>query len=610
MTQLLRSPMGRRIGIAVALFIVYTVAITSFQNSFVQQTAALLAFWALVGMSWNIIGGTAGQYSLGQATFVGLGAYTSVLLLEKFGLNPWASLPIVFIVVILAALAIGIPTLRLRAIPFLLVTLTAPLILLLVFLYLGLQEVLIPPHPESPNLYMQWDDPSRYGILLAAAVLVVWVGWTYLDRTRIRLLLTSVKADEDAARSIRVNVTAVKLGAFCVSAIIAGFAGVIYARLNFIVTPEGMFGIDVSMRALIVCLIGGIGRPAGALVGAMILVPITATLDYNLGDTAGGSRLALGVALIIVVLWLPTGVLGRIESRRQRVQREARAAELNSALASEQPQTTHRITETDVESDVLADELREPPAQPLADRAAILEAVEISKRYGGIEVLRQVTLTVREGEFVGLVGPNGAGKSTLFDILTGYQRPTAGQVSIKGQVARLGRPYKVAKLGVRRTFQTARPFHGLTALENVVAGVEGVTDSKAAYAAAEACMDSVGLDDVRDFPAEELLPAQVRLLEVARALVDDPAILLLDEPLAGLTDPEVLTVMRVLREQQQAGRTIVIVDHDIASVASWVDRLLLLDTGRIIADGPPREVMHMPVVREAYLGSRWNLARD
>jgi branched-chain amino acid transport system permease protein len=444
---------------------------------------------------------------------------------------------------------------------------------------------------------MQWSDPRPYGAILAILCFGVWLIWIMVDRTRIRLWMAAVRADEDAARSVGINVTRVKLGSFIASAIVGGLAGVFYAQFNFIVTPEGAFGLDISMTALIVCLLGGIGRPAGSVIGAAILIPLTALLDYRWGNTAGGSRLALGFALIGVVLFAPNGILGLFE--RSGHGRRAQAA------PSPQEQLEEQLS---------------PTARPTAPRSGgrddvqvgevVLEARDIHKQFGGVRVLEGVDLQVRRGEFVGLVGPNGAGKSTLFDILTGYQHASEGHVEVGGTRMRSGRPFAAARLGLRRTFQTSKPFTGLTALENVLASCKSSQASVDADVAARRLLADVGLAHVANVPADSLSPAEMRLLEVARALAGDPEVLLLDEPLAGLTDEESEVVLQVLWTQQGEGRTIVLVDHDVSSVARWVGRLLLLDGGTIVADGAPNEVLGMEIVKEAYLGNQWQPADD
>ena len=218
-------------------------------------------------------------------------------------------------------------------------------------------------------------------------------------------------------------------------------------------------------------------------------------------------------------------------------------------------------------------------------------------------------LSVARGEFVGLVGPNGAGKSTLFDLITGYQRPTEGRVKVAGRDVTRTPSYLIARLGLRRTFQSARPFARLSVLENVLIG-GAVSDRLASeqVTAARRALDAVRLAEFEAISAASLTPSQLRLLEVARALAGEPEMLLLDEPLAGLTIPEMENLLSVLRDLNQKGLTIVIVDHNVGSVAKIVSRLVVLDRGSLIANDAPDRVMRDPRVVGAYLGSRSHAA--
>jgi ABC-type branched-subunit amino acid transport system ATPase component/ABC-type branched-subunit amino acid transport system permease subunit len=579
------------------VYALFLLIVSQLDDFYLSRLAALVAFWAGIGMSWNLIGGYAGQLSLGHAAFVGLGGYVALALQQSFSIAPWFGLPVSIAAAALAALAVGVPTLRLLGVYFALATLAYPLILQLLFTYWGYQEALIPAHPESPFLYMQWRDNRWYAVIFGTIVVLCWIGTLKLERSRWRYLLTAVRDDEAAASAVGINTWLVKLWAFVVSAAIAGLLGVVYAQMLFVVTPETMFGIGVSVQALVVTLVGGIGHPAGPLLGTLITVPMAQALEAQFGSISGAAQLVYGVVLVLVILLIPRGLIEAL--------RGVNAASLK------------RLGEFFAGGP--GGEVVVPPATVAANRTALaaapvsgrvlLSAENLSKRYGGVVALKSFNLEVREHEFIGIVGPNGAGKTTLFDLLTGFQRPSAGRLSLSGQAVIGWPPYRRSRAGMRRTFQIPRPFGRLSVFENVMlGGMIGVVDEGALKEAVCAALQDVELAHLANRTADSLGPSQIRLLEVARALIARPTLLLLDEPLAGLDSSEVNQLIEILRRQRIAGVTIVLVDHAISTVAKIVERMIVIDNGMLIGDGPPHEVTRMPQVIEAYLGSKWEHA--
>ena len=233
------------------VFALYLAIVSQISDFYLSRLAALLAFWAALGMSWNLIGGYAGQLSLGHAAFVGLGGYVTLVLQQQFGIVPWIGLLASTFASALAALVVGV-TLRLSGIYFALATLAYPLILQVLFTYWGYQEALIPARPAQPFLYMQWRDNRWYAVLFAAILVLCWLATVYLERSRWRYFLTAVREDEAAAAAVGINTWLVKLWAFVISGAIAGLLGVVYAQMLFVVTPETLFGIGVSVQAIIV----------------------------------------------------------------------------------------------------------------------------------------------------------------------------------------------------------------------------------------------------------------------------------------------------------------------------------------------------------------------
>jgi ABC-type branched-subunit amino acid transport system ATPase component/ABC-type branched-subunit amino acid transport system permease subunit len=592
----------RAYSVPVIAFVIFVAIVSQITDFYLSRLAALIAFWAAVGMTWNLIGGYAGQLSLGHAAFVGLGGYVALVLQQEFGIVPWAGLLASTVAAALAALIVGAPTLRLSGIYFSLATLAYPLILQVLFTYWGYQEALIPAHPESPFLFMQWRDNRWYAAIFGTILMFCWLATVFLERSHWRYLLTAVREDEAAASAVGINTWLVKLWAFVISGSIAGMLGVIYAQMLFVVTPETMFGIGVSVQALVVNLVGGVGYAIGPLLGTLIAVPISQALEAQFGSISGAAQLVYGLVLIVVVLTIPRGLideLQRIDPSRHPTLGKLQAWLTRGATDVTPPPASGVVT-------VAAN-------ASLAKGEVLLNAEGLGKVYGGVIALRDFNLEIRQHEFIGIVGPNGAGKTTLFDLLTGFQRPTSGRLYLRGENVTRSAPYRLARSGIRRTFQIPRPFGRLSVYENaMLGGLVGATEV-AASSMDEATwrpLRAVGLEHLANKPAESLGPSQIRLLEVARALVSRPTLLLLDEPLAGLDASEVHELISILRGQQTEGLTIVLVDHAIGTVAKIVERLVVIDNGILIADGAPVEVTRMPRVIEAYLGSRWDHARD
>src|SRR6516165_6652390 len=291
------------------IYALFLLIVSELNDYYLSRLAALVAFWAGVGMSWNLIGGYASQLSLGHAAFVGLGGYIALILQQKLGVAPWLGLIPSAGAAALAALIIGIPTLRLSGVYFALATLTYPLILQLLFTDWGYQEALIPAHPDNPFLFMQWRDNRAYAILFGTLVVLCWIATLRLTRSRWHYLLTAVRDDEAAASAVGINAWQVKLWTFVASASIAGLLGVVYAQMLFVVTPDTMFGIGVSVQALVVTLVGGIGHPAGPLLGTLITVPIAQAFEAQFSAISGAAQLVYGIVLIVVILLIPRGLI-------------------------------------------------------------------------------------------------------------------------------------------------------------------------------------------------------------------------------------------------------------------------------------------------------------
>ena len=554
-------------------------------NRYYQLLLTLVPIWAVLGVSWNLFSGYSGLVSFGHAAFFGLGAYTVTLLLVRFGLTPWFGIPVAAVLGAVAGLAIGAPTFRLRGIYFALAMLAYPLVLTYLFDWMGLQEVSIPLQREHAAWFMQFQDPRAYLAIALGLLAVSLAISSAVENSRFGLSLLAIKQNELAAEAAGVDTRAWKLRAIALSGTIAAAAGGLYAMVLLVVTPASVFGLVVSAEAVILPMFGGAGTLWGPVIGAAILVPLAETLRAEFGTFLPGIHGVLyGLAIILVILLAPEGLYWKI--RDLRAPRQARAETTPAQAPRPDP----------------------APRPPIGD-GTLLEVRGLGRNFGGVAAVQNVSFRVPPGEILGIIGPNGAGKTTLFNMLNGIVAPSAGDLRFEGRSLVGLRPNAICRLGIGRTFQVVRAFARMTILENVLVGafVAHATDAEARQAARRA-LAQVGLEDKAQAIAGDLTTRELRLMELARALASGPRLLLLDEPLAGLGAAETEELIAVVRRLPAAGVTIVIIEHTMHAMVGLVDRFVVLDQGRLLAEGPPAQVTRQPEVIEAYLGRKWALA--
>jgi branched-chain amino acid transport system permease protein len=583
----------RRQALMIAAFgIVLAVATAFAQNSYYQLIMTLVPVWAVMGLAWNVLSGYSGFVSFGHAAFFGLGAYSLALAQIHWGLPPWLGIPLAGMVGALAGLVVGFPTFRLRGHYFALAMLAYPLALLYVFEWLGYQELTLPMQREAPLAYMQFEDHRIYAWLALVLMLGAMVLTGLVERSRFGMSLLAIKQDEAAAEAAGIRTLAWKLKAITLSGAMAGTIGGFYAVVLLVVTPPAVFGMLVSAQALIVAMFGGVGTLWGPVIGAVILVPLSELLHAKLGNVIPGIQgVVYGIAIVAVILLAPEGVFWKVKDLMLR--RRARV-------------TTAPTPSASPASAVVA-ELR--LRKKSGDGAVVFEVRKVSKAFGGLQAVRDVSMKVISGEILGIIGPNGAGKTTFFNLLNGFIRPDRGQILLEDRDVVGARPYEICSAGVGRTFQVVRPFRRMTVLENVVVGayVHAASDREA-RANAKAALAQVGLERDAQLLAGSLSNKQLRLLELARALAGKPKVLLLDETLAGLGANEVEEVIALVRQLAARGVTIVIIEHTMQAMVRLVDRFVVLNDGAVLAEGQPADITRNPAVIDAYLGKRWRVA--
>ncbi len=556
-------------------------------NSYYQLILTLVPIWAVFGVSWNILSGYGGQLSFGHAAFFGIGAYTVTLALVYWNLTPWIGIPLGMVVAGVAAILIGLPTFRLRGHYFALSMLAYPLAILYFLQYLGFQEMSLPMHREHPAAFLEFTNPHYYTVVSVGLLIAGVAVCTVVENSRFGLALLAIRQNELAAEAAGINARLWKMRALVVSGMIAAAAGGFYACVLLVVTPDSVFGMLVSAQAVVVTLFGGVAAVWGPVIGAAILVPLAESLNAELGNILPGIQgVVYGAAMIGIMLASPDGLFWTI---RDRFFRPKAPAPLPVSLAAGAP----------------------APARQAAAGSLLLKVDGLSRSFGGLRAVSGVSFGVKAGEILGIIGPNGAGKTTLFNLLDGVLSSDAGTAVLEGQ-SMLGRKvHAVCRMGVGRTFQVVRSFPRLPLLDNVIVGAYGArfTDAAAIASAAHA-LERVGLADQAGIAAGQLTNKQLRLMELARALAGAPRLLLLDETLAGLGRDECDDVLAVLQRLRDEGMTIVIIEHTMHAMMRIADRFVVLDHGRVLASGLPRQVVEDRMVIEAYLGKKWAARQD
>jgi branched-chain amino acid transport system permease protein len=589
--QFASSPRNQTIAI-LGILILGAALIAMTRDGYTLFVLTLVPIWAVMGLSWNLLGGYLGLVSFGQAAFFGLGAFTVVILAHDYGITPWIGLPLAGLVGAVSGVLIGVITFRFRGFYFALAMLAYPLALLNIFEFAGWNEVTIPMHREQAWKFMQFADARILAWLaLAAFGLAISIS-LWVERSRFGLFLFAIRQDETAARTSGIPALRNKLKAIAISGAMAGIAGGIYALLLLVVTPVAVFGMLVSAQALIVAMFGGRGTAWGAAIGAAMLIPVSELLHGHFGATLPGiAGVVFGMAIILVVLLLPNGIYWAFAELYQRRFVKHRDKATTSAVTT-------------------AGEAADPLATSIAMNAAkeiCLKVTDVSVAFGGVQALQNVSFDIHRNEILGIIGPNGAGKTTLFNVLSGLTAPQTGSAVLDGMQALIGRmPEDICAMGVGRTFQTVRVFNRLTLLENVATGafVKAATD-KAALGKASNALEQVGMKDRAMVMGGELNNRELRLMELARALAGEPKIILLDECLAGLSSDDIDHLIVVLRKVRNDGVTLAIIEHTMDAMRKLADRMVVMNYGTVLVSGPPVEVLRNPEVISAYLGKRW-----
>ena len=591
--------------LAIALFALAWPLFGAFTITLVNY----IGLYSLVAVGLVMLTGVGGITSFGQAAFVGLGAYATAWICTSptaaqalsalpAGALPWLGLLLGLAVTALIAWFLGAVTLPLAGHFLPLGTLAWGLSLYYIFGNLdGLGGFTgITGVPALTIGGFELSSPRVLGVLIwAVLLLAIWALHNLLDSREGRAI-RALKSGRVMAESMGVDTGRQRMKLFVLAALLSAVSGWLYAHLQRFVNPTP-FDLNIGIEYLFMAVVGGSGHLWGAVLGATLITLLKEQLQDWLPRLLGASGnfevIVFGLLMLLVLQRAADGLWPLI------------AAGARKFIKPEAPRHA-QTTAVELPRHAL------PPAGQ-----SVLEAREVTKRFGGLVANNAVNLDVKAGEVHALIGPNGAGKSTFFNMISGVDDPTSGSVSLLGQ-AMAGKPSRAfAALGLGRTFQHVRLLGQRSVLENVAVGAHlrghrgwlsamlrrDRHEEAALLAEARRQIERCGLTQYIDTPAASLPLGQQRIVEIARALAGQPSVLLLDEPAAGLRHLEKQALAELLAQLRAEGLAVLVVEHDMEFVMNLADRVTVLEFGTVIALGTPAQVQADPRVMAAYLGS-------
>jgi len=565
------------------------------QSSFVYHLAIQVCVFAGLATAWNIVGGFAGQLSLGHAVFYGIGSYSAGLLVAQFGISPWIGMFAGAAVSSSVALMIAYPTLRLRGPFFSLATIAFLEVVRLLVVHQeswtgGSAGLNVPLQVGLP--WMIFREKWAYLLVAFGFFLLTLVVSILIRRSRFGFYLIAVREREDAARAVGVNAVRAKISAAVISAVLTSLIGSFHGMYLTFLEPSSAFSLELSIQIAMFALIGGLGTVAGPVIGTILVLPVAELARGWLSAFGNGTHgFVYGMLLVFVVLFFPRGLVGHLSEHVLRL--------IDLLPNGSKPKEVSHLTAS--------------PKYSLAEHGQpILRAEGLHKRFGGLKATDDVSLTLHQGEILGVIGPNGAGKTTVFNQLSGFIRPDQGTVSVltKDGWSSPRSPETFAHAGVGRTFQIVQPFAGLSVLENIMLGAFMNTRNRdEAEAIAWEVADLTDLTTLMNTEARSLTVGGMKRLEVARALATRPNILLLDEVLAGLNPSDVTRAIAMIRRIRDAGISVLMIEHLMQATMALSDRIVVINLGQVLRQGSPADVVNDPAVIEAYLGKGYTHAQ-
>ena len=572
-------------GVVAALLIAF--ALPHIVNRYWAQIATLaFIYWVLIA-GLNLVVGFAGQLAIGFVGLLAIGAYASAILVEKAGWPSFVALVFSGGAGALFGFLVGLPSLRLKTFYFAMTTLGFAIIVTQVAL--GWESLtgggIGLPGPVFPAPF---DTHTGFYYLCLAIALIATYLLTNVATSNFGRGLVAVRDADVAAEAVGVPITRLKLVTFTFSGGFAGVAGALFASRQTYITPDA-FTFDLSVMFFIAVLIGGRGRIVGPMVGTAVLT----LLPEIAAPLVAWSTFFYAVLLLLVVLLVPGGIAEFFEKF---------LARKGSADGIEPPKTGELAA-------VLG----------TARKQGVLTVRGAALSFGGVRALDGIDFVVRPGTVHGLIGPNGSGKTTALNVISGFYRVDAGSIDFSGNDLVLETSQERAKLGIARTFQTPRVVGNLSVLENAMLGAyagfesnfgevaiglpKGRREDRRVRERARRALVAVGLGRLADLKAEQLQHTEQRFVEIARCLVMEPDLLLLDEPAAGLSQTEIEYLRLIIDGVRTLGVAVLLVEHHTDLVFQVSDDITVLNLGRVLARGTPAQVRSNQEVIHAYLGT-------
>lgn len=562
-------------------------------NDYYLHVLNLAWLFAIAALGLSVATGVAGQIVLGQAALIGIGAYATALLMMRLSLPWWLALPLAMALTAAVGALLGLISTRIKGHYLAIVTLALNEIFRIVATNeepltggpMGLRNI---PTLSIPGLGE--TATQQLYLPLAAVMFAGYALMIHFHRSATGRQLRAVRDDEMAAEAMGVNSVRAKTIAFVICSLWAALSGGLYVLLVGFAAPTN-FTIAESIKMMLMVVLGGLGSIPGTMFGAIVVT----ILPEALRDLQTYYMAAFGAAVVVIMLAWPKGLgvfadwlWGDFLTGRREPETPAPAGPLSLSTAAA--------------TAALGSGAPAPgPGGPL------MQVRKVSRSFGGVRALNDVSFDVRSGEILGLIGPNGSGKSTMINACSGVVH-VDGSIELEGHALQNRPAWEAHAAGIARIFQNVRLWESMSVLENVMVAwrpAPGRPDGEGAIREASlAALEQMGVRHLATRRAGDLSFGQSRLVEMARAIVGRPKLLLLDEPAAGLRGGLVLELSTILRQLRAQGMTILVVEHRIKLVTSMCDRVVVLNLGDLIADGTPAAVMETPAVIEAYLGER------